>query len=57
MYLFFTVEYVMRLAAPLYTPGLVTTHTAPGAIGNIIFAPLGIALLVLSLRKPPAKES
>ena len=57
MYLFFTLEYVMRLAAPLYTPGLVTTHTAPGAIGNLIFVPLGLALLVLSLRQPAAKKS
>ena len=57
MYLFFTFEYAMRLLAPLYTPGMATTHTAPGAIGNLIFVPLGIAMLVLSLRERDAGKS
>ena len=54
MYLFFTFEYIMRLLAPLYTPGIVTQHTAPGEIGNFVFVPLGLVMLVLSLRTPEA---
>ena len=51
MYVFFSAEYLMRLLVPLYAPGLVTMETAPGAIGNIIFLPLGLAMLFLSLRE------
>ena len=49
MYLFFICEYLMRLLAPVYTPGMETAHTPPGAIGNYLFLPLGILLLILSL--------
>ena len=51
MYVFFSAEYLMRLLVPLYAPGLVTMETAPGAIGNIIFLPLGLVMLYLSLRE------
>ncbi len=51
MYLFFSFEYFMRLIASVYTPGLATVETAPGAIGNVIFLPLGLAMLWLSLRE------
>lgn len=50
MYLFFSFEYFMRLLAFLYTPGLEKLETAPGEIGNIIFLPLGLVMLGLSLR-------
>ncbi len=50
MYVFFVFEYVMRLLAPAYSPGLETLETAPGAIGNLIFIPLGLVMLALSLR-------
>ena len=33
-----------------YSPGLETAHTAPGAVGNILFLPLGMVMLFLSLR-------
>ena len=51
MYALFSFEYLMRLAVPLYAPGLHTLETAPGAIGNVIFLPLGLAMLWLSLRE------
>ena len=51
MYVFFSAEYLMRLLVPLYSPGLETLETAPGAIGNIIFLPLGLVMLFLSLRR------
>ena len=50
MYVFFVFEYVMRLLAPAYSPGLETLEIAPGAIGNLIFIPLGLVMLALSLR-------
>lgn len=50
MYVFFVFEYVMRLIAPAYSPGLETLETPPGAIVNLIFIPLGLVMLVLSLR-------
>ena len=51
MYVFFSAEYLMRLLVPLYAPGLTTLETAPGAIGNSIFLPLGLVMLFLSLRE------
>lgn len=50
MYVFFSLEYLMRLLAPLYTPGMQMLETPPGAIGNVIFLPLGLVMLLLSLR-------
>lgn len=50
MYVVFIFEYVMRLLTPAYSPGLETLQTAPGAVGNIIFLPLGLIMLLLSLR-------
>ncbi len=44
----------MRLLAFLYTPGLEKLETAPGEIGNIIFLPLGLVMLWLSLREHQA---
>lgn len=54
MYLFFSFEYLMRLMAGFYSPGLEKIDTAPGEIGNIIFLPLGLAMLILSLRERQA---
>ena len=50
MYLLFSFEYFMRLIAGAYTPTVETAHTPPGAIVNIVFLPLGLVLLFLSLR-------
>ncbi|MDE2777800.1 MAG: hypothetical protein OXI77_17885 [Chloroflexota bacterium] len=54
MYVFFAFEYFMRLIAGFYSPGLEKLETAPGEIGNIIFLPLGIVMLWLSLRENQA---
>jgi hypothetical protein len=51
MYICFSFEYLMRLIAPVYTPGLALAETAPGAVGNFIFLPLGLVMLWLSLRE------
>ena len=50
MYLFFSFEYFMRLIAASYTPGLHTLQTAPGEVGNVLFLPLGLLMLFLSLK-------
>ena len=50
MYVLFSFEYFMRLIAGFYSPGLEKLQTAPGEVGNVIFLPLGLALLALSLR-------
>ena len=50
MYVIFSFEYFMRLAAGVYSPGLEKLATAPGEIGNFIFLPLGLLMLWLSLR-------
>ncbi len=51
MYALFSFEYLLRLLTPLYSPGLATLETAPGEIGNILFLPLGLVMLYLSLRE------
>lgn len=52
MYLTMLFEYVMRLIAPLYTPGIATTGTAPGSVGDYILIPLVAVMLILSVRRP-----
>ena len=54
MYIFFSFEYFMRLIAGAYSPGLEKLETAPGEIGNLIFLPLGLAMLWLSLQEHQA---
>lgn len=49
MYLLLFLEYGMRIILGSIKP-IVTTGTAPGAIGNIIILPLSIIMLILSLR-------
>jgi len=51
MYLFFVFEYVMRKAAHLYTPGVVSAETPPGVILDYVLLPLAIIMLVLSLKE------
>ena len=50
MYALFSFEYFMRLISSVYSPGLETVNTAPGAIGNILLLPLGQVMLAFSLR-------
>ena len=50
MYLLLIIEYVMRIVLGVMKP-IQTTGTAPGAIGNLIIVPIGIVMLVLSLRE------
>ncbi len=50
MYVLFSFEYFMRLIAGLYSPGLEKLQTAPGEVGKVLFLPLGLVLLILSLR-------
>ena len=50
MYVLFSFEYFMRLIAGLYSPGVEKLQTAPGEVGNLLFLPLGLVLLILSLR-------
>ena len=51
MYVFFSFEYFMRLISPAYAPGLALAETAPGEVGKIIFLPLGLVMLWLSVRE------
>lgn len=52
-YLIFVAEYVGRLAIGL-TKSVETTGTAPGAIANLIYIPLGLVLFALSIWKRDA---
>ncbi len=54
MYVFFAFEYFMRLIAGAYSPGVEKLATAPGEIGNLVFLPLGLVMLWLSLRENQA---
>ncbi len=49
MALVYVVEYIGRITSHFYTPGLVTAHTPPGAMMDIILVPLTVVMLVLSL--------
>ena len=50
MYILFLFEYLGRFLVSFYKP-LETLATPPGEIGNIVFVPLAIVLLYLSLRE------
>ena len=50
MYLLIVIEYVMRIVLSMLKP-IVVMGTAPGAVGNYIFVPIAIGMLVLSLRQ------
>lgn len=50
MYVLLIIEYIMRMVIGIMKP-IVTIGTAPGAIGNYIFVPLTILMLILSLMK------
>jgi hypothetical protein len=50
MALVYVIEYTGRFTAHLYTPGLVTAHTPPGAVMDNILFPLAMIMLVLSLK-------
>ena len=56
MYLLLIIEYVMRIVLGVMKP-IQTTGTAPGAIGNLIIVPLGIVMLVLSLRESGKEQN
>ena len=52
MYLLMIFEYAMRIVLGNLKP-IVTTTTAPGAIGDYILVPLALVMLILSLRTGP----
>ena len=56
MYLLLIIEYVMRIVLGVMKP-IQTTGTAPGAIGNLIIVPIGIVMLVLSLRESGKEQN
>lgn len=56
MALVYVVEYAGRMAAPLFTPGLVTAHTPPGAAADMILVPLTLAMLLFTLYIPKKKR-
>lgn len=55
MYVLLIIEYGMRILLGLLKP-IETAGTAPGGIGNFIFLPLAILMLVLSLLKTGQTE-
>jgi hypothetical protein len=48
MYIFIAVEYTMRIVIGHMKP-LVTTGTAPGAVGNYVVVPLSVLMFFLSI--------
>jgi hypothetical protein len=53
MYVFFTVEYVMRIVIGIMKP-ILTAGTAPGGVGNYVLVPLGIIMFFMSILKKTA---
>lgn len=51
MWLAFAIEYTMRFAIPLFTPGIVSTSIPPGVVMDKILFPLALVMLVLSLKE------
>ena len=51
MYVLLIIEYGMRIILGLLKP-IETAGTAPGGIGNFIFLPIAILMLIFSLLKP-----
>ncbi len=45
----YSVEYSFRALAHLYTPGLVTANTPPGAAADILLVPLVIVMFIIAL--------
>ncbi len=56
MALVYVIEYAGRMAIPLFTPGLVTAHTPPGASAAIVLVPLTVTMLILTLYIPMKKR-
>ena len=56
MSLVYAIEYIGRITAKLYTPGLVTAHTPPGAAADTVLVPLAIVMFLLSLYLPKKKR-
>ena len=46
----YALEYIMRGAAFLYTPGLTTLHEPPGAMADYVLVPMAILMFALSLK-------
>lgn len=47
----YALEYIGRGAAALYTPGLTTANTPPGASADLVLIPLAITMFILSMIK------
>ena len=56
MALVYVVEYALRFAAPMFTPGVVTAHTPPGRMADFVLVPLSVVMFALSLITPRAKR-
>ena len=55
MYLLLIVEYVGRIGLSVWKP-VETSQTPPGAIANYLLSAIGVAMLVISLRRGPASS-
>ena len=51
MALVYAIEYIGRFASHLYTPGVLSAHTPPGAVADYILVPLALVMLLFSLRE------
>lgn len=49
MWLVFLIEYTMRKLSFLFTPGVASANTPPGAVLDYVLLPLALVMLVLSL--------
>lgn len=56
MALVYVLEYAGRVAAPLYTPGIVSVHQPPGAAADTLLFPLTLVMLLLTLYRPKKKR-
>jgi len=56
MWLVFLFEYIGRLAAAFYTPGVESINTPPGAILDLFIFPLSLVMFFLSFRSRSEKK-
>lgn len=56
MSLVYVIEYAGRGVSHLFTPGLVTANTPPGAVADYVLIPMAIVMFLLSLYIPKKKR-
>ena len=57
MTLVYVCEYLGRFSMSFITPGVVSAHTPPGAVADLVLIPLTVVMFLLSLREVNATST